>query len=79
MQNTELLFHAGIKKREKLMNIALQWVRGLFTPTKRSTAGTTRHPYTLQHPEPMAHFALSTGAFSDPPVISALISAPECY
>lgn len=45
------------------------WVRALFTPTKRSTAaGTIRHPYALHHPEPVAHFALSTGAFSDPPV-----------
>ncbi|RLM87744.1 hypothetical protein C2845_PM04G20050 [Panicum miliaceum] len=44
------------------------WVRALFTPSKRSTAGTARHPYALHHPEPIAHFALSTGAFSDPPV-----------
>ncbi|XP_066394591.1 uncharacterized protein [Miscanthus floridulus] len=44
------------------------WVRVLFTPTKRSSAGTARHPYALHHPEPVAHFALSTGAFSDPPV-----------
>ncbi|KAL6844753.1 hypothetical protein ACP4OV_025412 [Aristida adscensionis] len=44
------------------------WVRALFTPTKRSMAGMTRHPYALHHPEPTAHFALSTGAFSDPPV-----------
>ncbi|RCV12295.1 hypothetical protein SETIT_2G257500v2 [Setaria italica] len=44
------------------------WVRALFTPAKRSTAGTARHPYALHQPEPIAHFALSTGAFSDPPV-----------
>ncbi|CAD6218687.1 unnamed protein product [Miscanthus lutarioriparius] len=44
------------------------WARVLFTPTKRSSAGTARHPYALHHPEPVAHFALSTGAFSDPPV-----------
>ncbi|KAG8057238.1 hypothetical protein GUJ93_ZPchr0002g26084 [Zizania palustris] len=45
------------------------WVRALFTSTKRSSmAGTARHPYALQHSEPIAHFALSTGAFSDPPV-----------
>ncbi|CAN6204886.1 unnamed protein product [Urochloa humidicola] len=44
------------------------WVRALFTPAKRSTSGTPRHPYALHHPEPIAHFALSTGAFSDPPV-----------
>lgn len=50
------------------MWITFQWVRALFTPTKRSAAGTARHPYALHHPEPVAHFALSTGAFSDPPV-----------
>lgn len=45
------------------------WVRTLFTPAKRSTTGsTTRHPYALHHSEPIVHFALSTGAFSDPPV-----------
>ncbi|KAF0923203.1 hypothetical protein E2562_003414, partial [Oryza meyeriana var. granulata] len=44
------------------------WVRALFAPTKRSMTGTARHPYALQHPEPIAHFALSAGAFSDPPV-----------
>ncbi|KAG2635903.1 hypothetical protein PVAP13_2NG405200 [Panicum virgatum] len=44
------------------------WVRALFTPSKRSTAGTARHPYALHHSEPIAHFSLSTGAFSDPPV-----------
>ncbi|CAL5087600.1 unnamed protein product [Urochloa decumbens] len=37
------------------------WVRALFTPAKRSTAGTARHPYALHHPEPIAHFTLSTG------------------
>ncbi|KAM0912146.1 hypothetical protein ACQ4PT_012991 [Festuca glaucescens] len=45
------------------------WVRVLFTPAKRSLAGsTTRHPYALHHSEPIAHFGLSTGTFSDPPV-----------
>ncbi|XP_062195972.1 uncharacterized protein LOC133899071 isoform X2 [Phragmites australis] len=42
------------------------WVRTLFTPMKKS--GSSIHPYALHHPEPLAHFALSTGAFSDPPV-----------
>ncbi|VAI33930.1 unnamed protein product [Triticum turgidum subsp. durum] len=45
------------------------WVRALFTPAKRSLEGSTpRHPYALHHSEPVAHFALSTGTFSDPPV-----------
>ncbi|XP_015695996.1 uncharacterized protein LOC102713014 isoform X2 [Oryza brachyantha] len=44
------------------------WVRTLFTPLKRSASGSSTHPYALHPPEPLAHFALSTGAFSDPPV-----------
>jgi hypothetical protein len=50
----------------------LQWVRTLFTPTKKS--GSSIHPYALQYAEPIAHFALSTGAFSDPPVGSAALA-----
>lgn len=64
-------------RSNKLMRTAFQWVRALFTPTKRSGAGTARHPYALHHPEPVAHFALSTGAFSDPPVSSLIIASSE--
>jgi len=51
------------------------WVRTLFTPMKKS--GSSIHPYALRHPEPIAHFALSTGAFSDPPV--RLYTAKKLY
>ncbi|XP_073003990.1 uncharacterized protein [Typha latifolia] len=44
------------------------WVRALFTPTKRFTMGNGRHPYAFDRPEPLSHFALSTGAYSDPAV-----------
>ncbi|KAL6858952.1 hypothetical protein ACP4OV_017954 [Aristida adscensionis] len=44
------------------------WVRTLFMPVKKSATGIPNHPYALDHPEPLAHFALSTGAYSDPPV-----------
>jgi len=59
------------------MAMQLQWVRTLFTPMKKS--GSSIHPYALRHPEPIAHFALSTGAFSDPPVSTTLltISSPS--
>lgn len=53
------------------------WVRTLFTPMKKSTSGSSPHPYALHHPEPLAHFALSTGAFSDPPV--RLYTAKKTY
>jgi hypothetical protein len=46
----------------------IQWVRTLFTPTKKPAPGSCIHPYALSQPEPLAHFSLSTGAFSDPPV-----------
>uniref|UniRef100_A0A0D9X9Q7 DUF547 domain-containing protein n=1 Tax=Leersia perrieri TaxID=77586 RepID=A0A0D9X9Q7_9ORYZ len=54
------------KNTNKLM--CMQWVRTLFTPLKKSASGSSTHPYALHPPEPLAHFALSTGAFSDPPV-----------
>ncbi|CAL5013478.1 unnamed protein product [Urochloa decumbens] len=51
------------------------WVRTLFTPMKKS--GSSIHPYALSYPEPIAHFALSTGALSDPPV--RLYTAKKLY
>ncbi|XP_037458370.1 uncharacterized protein LOC125519188 isoform X2 [Triticum urartu] len=53
------------------------WVRTLFTPTKKSASGSSTHPYALHQPEPLAHFSLSTGAFSDPPV--RLYTAKKLY
>jgi hypothetical protein len=35
---------------------------------RKSASGSSTHPYALRQPEPLAHFSLSTGAFSDPPV-----------
>lgn len=51
------------------------WVRTLFTPMRKT--GSSIHPYALHHPEPIAHFALSTGALSDPPV--RLYTAKKLY
>ncbi|XP_047072580.1 uncharacterized protein LOC124681801 isoform X2 [Lolium rigidum] len=53
------------------------WVRTLFTPTKKPAPGSSIHPYALSQPEPLAHFSLSTGAFSDPPV--RLYTAKKLY
>ncbi|XP_010927285.2 uncharacterized protein [Elaeis guineensis] len=44
------------------------WLRSLFTPAVKFMNGNGKHPYALDHPEPLAHFALSSGACSDPPV-----------
>ncbi|KAL6661796.1 hypothetical protein ACP70R_001180 [Stipagrostis hirtigluma subsp. patula] len=53
------------------------WVRTLFTPMRKSMTASSNHPYALHHPEPLAHFALSTGAYSDPPV--RLYTAKKIY
>ncbi|KAL6615958.1 hypothetical protein ACP70R_038228 [Stipagrostis hirtigluma subsp. patula] len=53
------------------------WVRTLFTPMRKSMTGSSNHPYAPHHPEPLAHFALSTGAYSDPPV--RLYTAKKIY
>ncbi|XP_038971940.1 uncharacterized protein LOC120104602 isoform X2 [Phoenix dactylifera] len=44
------------------------WLRSLFSPAVKFMNGNVKHPYALDHPEPLAHFALSSGACSDPPV-----------
>ncbi|KAJ3677684.1 hypothetical protein LUZ60_003408 [Juncus effusus] len=54
------------------------WVHTLFSSRRKSTNGNEgRHPYALHHPEPLAHFALCTGAVSDPPV--RLYTAKRIY
>lgn len=62
------------KRKSTNKQMGMQWVRTLFTPMKKSTSGSSPHPYALHHPEPLAHFALSTGAFSDPPVSSMAVA-----
>ncbi|KAJ0987141.1 hypothetical protein J5N97_005497 [Dioscorea zingiberensis] len=44
------------------------WLRALYSPTMNFKKGNGKHSYTLNHPEPLAHFALSSGAYSDPAV-----------
>lgn len=56
-------------RKETNKIIDMQWVRTLFTPLKKSASGSSIHPYALHPPEPLAHFALSTGAISDPPKV----------
>ncbi|XP_010927287.2 uncharacterized protein [Elaeis guineensis] len=48
--------------------LVMHWLRSLFTPAVKFMNGNGKHPYALDHPEPLAHFALSSGACSDPPV-----------
>lgn len=44
------------------------WLRTLLYAGKKSKTGSIRHVYALEYPEPLVHFALCSGAYSDPPV-----------
>ncbi|KAL0721685.1 hypothetical protein Bca4012_036284 [Brassica carinata] len=44
-----------------------QWLRLLFA-SKKFKAGDERLAYAIDHPEPLLHFALTSGSHSDPPV-----------
>ncbi|XP_031270184.1 uncharacterized protein LOC116128586 isoform X2 [Pistacia vera] len=40
----------------------------LFSPGRKFKTGNTKHVYALEYPEPLVHFALCSGAYSDPVV-----------
>ncbi|KAJ4883942.1 hypothetical protein Rs2_34035 [Raphanus sativus] len=40
----------------------------LFSPSRKSKTCSVRHVYALEYPEALAHFAISSGAFTDPTV-----------
>ncbi|CAN8292138.1 unnamed protein product [Cochlearia groenlandica] len=40
----------------------------LFSPSRKSKTSDAKHIYALDYPEALAHFALSSGASTDPPV-----------
>ncbi|WZZ58300.1 hypothetical protein YC2023_058407 [Brassica napus] len=43
-------------------------LKTLFSPSRKSKTCTVKHIYALDYPEALAHFALSSGASTDPPV-----------
>ncbi|XP_020236663.1 uncharacterized protein LOC109816178 [Cajanus cajan] len=45
-----------------------QWFRLFFSPRTKFRAGDGRQGYTIEHPEPLLHFALCSGNHSDPAV-----------
>ncbi|XP_056854979.1 uncharacterized protein LOC130504374 isoform X4 [Raphanus sativus] len=45
-----------------------QWLRLLFASKKFKAEGDKRLAYAIDHPEPLLHFALTSGSHSDPPV-----------
>ncbi|XP_010270620.1 PREDICTED: uncharacterized protein LOC104606899 isoform X2 [Nelumbo nucifera] len=44
------------------------WLQTLFSPGTKLKTGTRKHIYALDYPEPLVHFALCSGAYSDPAV-----------
>lgn len=45
------------------------WIQTLVSPGKKlKAAGNTKHAFAIEYPEPLVHFALSSGAYSDPAV-----------
>ncbi|KAI3465508.1 hypothetical protein Pfo_022171 [Paulownia fortunei] len=44
------------------------WLQTLLSPGKKFKTGNTRHAYAIEYPEPLVHFALCSGAYSDPAV-----------
>lgn len=50
----------------------MQWLQTLLSPGKKFKTRTSRHAYAIEYPEPLVHFALSSGAHSDPAVKHSL-------
>lgn len=46
----------------------LQWLQTLLSPGKKFKSGTTKHAFAIEYPEPLVHFALCSGTYSDPVV-----------
>ncbi|PQQ19183.1 hypothetical protein Pyn_23719 [Prunus yedoensis var. nudiflora] len=44
------------------------WLQTLFHSGRKLKTGSIRHAYKLEYPEPLVHFALCSGAYSDPAV-----------
>ncbi|KAL8491594.1 hypothetical protein ACS0TY_023261 [Phlomoides rotata] len=44
------------------------WLKTLLSPGKKFKTVTTTHAHAIEYPEPLVHFALCSGAYSDPAV-----------
>ncbi|KAJ9553778.1 hypothetical protein OSB04_017823 [Centaurea solstitialis] len=49
-------------------NSILKWLQSLLSPGRKLKTEPNKHVYAIEYPEPLVHFALSLGAFSDPAV-----------
>ncbi|XP_073046286.1 uncharacterized protein [Primulina eburnea] len=45
-----------------------RWLQTILTPGKKFKSASSKHIYAIEYPEPLVHFALSSGAYSDPAV-----------
>ncbi|CAH2067614.1 unnamed protein product [Thlaspi arvense] len=75
VQNLEKVDPSRMKREEKLafwINIhnalVMHLLQTLFSPSRKSKTCSVRHVYALEYPEALAHFAISSGAFTDPTV-----------
>ncbi|PSS31139.1 UPF0692 protein like [Actinidia chinensis var. chinensis] len=50
------------------LHYSLPWLQTLLSPGKKFKMGSGRHVYAIEYPEPLVHFALCSGAYSDPAV-----------
>lgn len=46
----------------------MQWLQSLLSPGRKMKTEPNKHIYAIEYPEPLVHFALSLGSFSDPAV-----------
>ncbi|XP_034674770.1 uncharacterized protein LOC117905974 isoform X1 [Vitis riparia] len=44
------------------------WLQTLLSPGNKSRMGNSKHIYAIEYPEPLVHFALCSGTYSDPVV-----------
>lgn len=47
---------------------SVPWLQTLLSPGMKSKRGSVKHIYAMEYPEPLVHFALCSGAYSDPAV-----------
>ncbi|KAM4088991.1 hypothetical protein ACB094_07G115400 [Castanea mollissima] len=50
------------------MSVLLKWLWLLFSSKTKFKIGDARKAYAIEHPEPLLHFALCSGSYSDPAV-----------
>lgn len=57
-----------IKEELKKLFINVQWLRALLSTRTKLKAGDDWLAYAIEQPEPLIHFALCSGNYSDPAV-----------